>query len=780
MEALLKACADIFDQSPQAFGIARVFLDDAGNPVDFTYEYLNPAMADMTGQKVEDLQGKAVFRLWPGGDVIWLDKFYEAAYKGRSVEFETVSDLIEQFLHVMAFPIVPEYCGFMIQNAVSFVNQAHMTMENASAALFFYDRRTHLIMLTLAAREICSLDTSFMGIESFTERLFSPELALEIQQKIISFSDNEEQLLFEGQIKDGRWLRFALSNNGKTNRFAYGLLEDITRTKQAELHSVRRMEVIESLSRENFALYLVDLDSNHIEPYRVRDKLYGALAGAGAEGMDYSEFVDAYSKMYVAQSDQEMVKKEISTSSILRHFEEEDKDFSVSYRRLFDDSEQFVELRVFRLSGQSHKAVLAARNINDEINEQLRQKEALKVALNLAENASNAKSTFLTNMSHDFRTPMNSITGFANIALDHLDDTDRVRDCLHKIMLSSDHLIELVNDILDVSRIESGKMSLNEDTVNLVELGESIETMFSGQAAERGLTFVVDTSGVRHSQVQADQLRLNQILVNTIGNALKFTPRGGTVNFTLREDENAPSNYSNYVFDVKDTGCGMNQDFLERVFLPFERDTLDSVNHSEGTGLGMTITKNLVDLMGGSIEVTSEVGKGSEFIITIPLLLATKVTDKAATSSSGAANPVTYRDFSGFRALVVDDDDLSREIAVEVLSEHGILSDEADDGDTAIEMFSQSAPFYYDVIIMDMRMPRLSGDEATRIIREMDREDVLSLPIVATTADAFEEGYRRSREAGMTAHLTKPLNIQLLLDLLDSILPDKPASERSA
>lgn len=256
----------------------------------------------------------------------------------------------------------------------------------------------------------------------------------------------------------------------------------------------------------------------------------------------------------------------------------------MGYRRLFGDEEQYVELRIIRLPQRDSKVILAARNVTGEMREQLRQKVALQNALDLAEHASQAKSTFLTNMSHDFRTPMNSISGFASIALDHLNDTDRVRDCLRKIMLSSDHLLSLVNDILDVSRIESGKMSFNEDIVSLPDAVIEVQDMFDEKAEAVGIDLTIDVDSLAHPQVVTDPLRLNQILVNTVGNAVKFTPAGGLVTVTLTELPDAPRGFGSYRMTVSDTGCGMTPEFLDRIFLPFERDGLGYANKTEGTG----------------------------------------------------------------------------------------------------------------------------------------------------------------------------------------------------
>ena len=375
-------------------------------------------------------------------------------------------------------------------------------------------------------------------------------------------------------------------------------------------------------------------------------------------------------------------------------------------------------------------------------------------------------------MSHDFRTPMNSISGFASIALDHLNDTDRVRDCLRKIMRSSDHLLSLVNDILDVSRIESGKMSFNEDILDLSEALAEVEAMFGEKAAASDVDLTVDVGRLAHGQVVTDPLRLNQILVNTVGNAVKFTPAGGLVTVTLSEGDDAPRGFGTYAITVSDTGCGMTPEFIDRLFMPFERDGLGYANKVEGTGLGMTITKSLVDLMGGTIEVQSVVGRGTRFTITLPLRLADP--DKVAEAREAAeAMEGCRRDFTGCKVLVVDDDDLSREILVEILKGYGFAVEEARDGDAAVRKVASSEPFAYDAVLMDMRMPRMDGDEATREIRALDRPDATTLPIIAETADAFEEGQRRAREAGMTALTTKPLNTQALVALLAEHIPQK-------
>ncbi len=771
MDEMLKVWATTFDRSPQPFGVAEVLLDEAGQPYDAVYRYLNPAMAAITGHTADDLTGVGMYTIW-GGDPIWLDHFYEAAYEGRSVEFETLSDMLQQFFRAEVFPVGEGLCGLTLQDVTSWLVPAQRALDKASAGLFFYDMRYRQMLLTDSAREQSGIDVDFISLEEFIERTFGPAAGDELRRRMENFRDDQASLYQEGRLSDGRWLRISLDHTGRSERFAYGFLEDFTRTKHAEQRSEQYVEVIDSLGAENFALYLVDLDTNEMEIYRRGENDTAEFALASEREGNYPEAMARYIDTFVVEEDRARMRAEVGPEVLWRRLEDGEADFSVGYRRLFGSEEQYVELCVIRLPHNDSKVILAARNVTGEMREQLSQKVALQNALDLAEHASQAKSTFLTNMSHDFRTPMNSISGFASIALDHLNDTDRVRDCLRKIMLSSDHLLSLVNDILDVSRIESGKMSFNEDIVDLPAAVDEVQAMFGEKAAACGIDLAVEVGRLDHPQVVTDPLRLNQILVNTVGNAVKFTREGGLVTMRLTECDGAPRGFGSYAISVSDTGCGMTPEFLDRIFLPFERDGLGYTNKTEGTGLGMTITKSLVDLMGGEIEVESALGRGSTFTITLPLRLA-EAEEVAEAAGAGAAEEPPRRDFTGSKVLVVDDDDLSREILVEILKDYGFESDEARDGDAAVRKIAAVEPFHYDAVLMDMRMPRMDGDEATREIRALDRPDAATLPIIAETADAFEEGQRRAKEAGMTALTTKPLNIHALIALLSEYIPEK-------
>lgn len=413
-----------------------------------------------------------------------------------------------------------------------------------------------------------------------------------------------------------------------------------------------------------------------------------------------------------------------------------------------------------------------------------RQKRALQTALDLAEQSSKAKSAFLANVSHDFRTPMNAITGFADIALECLDDRDCVEDCLNKILMSSAHLLDLVNEILDVCQIESGKMTITCLPMQLGSFLDTTSTLFAGEAERKGIAFSLDASGIIHDQVVADKTRLSQVLVNVLGNAVKFTPMGGQVTCTVTERKGAPKGYGLFVFRVQDTGCGMSKAFLARIFEPFERANTSSTLRVEGTGLGMTITKSLVELMGGTITVESEEGVGSVFTISIPLELeGVSGEEQASGGVDGGADdpqvlPPTHRkdatpevyDFSGRHALIADDDELSREVLKRALGRYGFAVDEAEDGEGAVENVRSKGINHYDVVMLDMRMPRMNGIEAARRIRSLDHPHAHDVPILAVTADVFDETLRDVEEAGMSGRITKPLDIHQLMSTLKDCL----------
>ena len=557
-----------------------------------------------------------------------------------------------------------------------------------------------------------------------------------------------------------------------------------------------------------------------------------------------------------------------------------------------------VLLTILMLLQKARKAEAAARKAASDTQE-LNAK--LQVAVEKAESANRAKSTFLSNMSHDIRTPMNAIIGFTTLALSNIDDTDRVKDYLGKTLASSNHLLSLINDVLDMSRIESGKIHLEEVEVNLSDVLHDLKTIVSGQIFAKQLELYMDVMDVTDEDVYCDKTRLNQILLNLLSNAIKFTPAGGTVSVRVRQLAGKVRGCGQYEFRIKDNGIGMSQEFAQKIFEPFERERTSTVSRIQGTGLGMAITKNIVDMMGGTIEVQTAQGKGTEFTVCVPMRAQTeqrpveKITEleglkalvvdddfntcdsvtkmlvkvgmraewtlsgkeavlrarqsiemsdvyhayiidwrlpdmngievtrqirslhddtpiiiltaydwsdieveaKAAGVTAFCAKPMFMSDlretlmsalgqkqtdavqgllpdknadFKGKHILLVEDNELNREIAQEILREYGFLVDTAENGAVAVEKVSTAAPGSYDLVLMDVQMPIMDGYTATRKIRALDDPARAKLPILAMTANAFDEDRRNALESGMNGFLSKPIVIDDLVQELHKIL----------
>ncbi len=394
----------------------------------------------------------------------------------------------------------------------------------------------------------------------------------------------------------------------------------------------------------------------------------------------------------------------------------------------------------------------------------LEQHRLLEEALDKAQRASRAKTAFLNNMSHDIRTPMNAIIGFTDLAATHLDNRELVRDYLSKITAASDHLLSLINDVLDMSRIESGNVVIEESPCSLPQILQGLQTMIQVDLEAKGLRFHMDDSALVHPCVFCDRLRLNQVLLNTLSNALKFTPAGGDISLSVAERPGGTADAAIYEFRIRDTGIGMAPEFLTHIFEPFERERTSTVSGIQGTGLGMSITKNLVELMNGQIAVESKKGAGSEFTITFHFRLS------APPDEQEAPDPPEPQQLTDCRILLAEDNILNQEIVVTILEEAGCAVDVAEDGAQAVEKVRHSASAPYDLILMDIQMPVMNGIEATKTIRAMDDPKLAHLPIVAMTADAFEEDRQRVLSAGMDGHLGKPVDTGKLFATLRSIL----------
>jgi signal transduction histidine kinase/CheY-like chemotaxis protein len=373
--------------------------------------------------------------------------------------------------------------------------------------------------------------------------------------------------------------------------------------------------------------------------------------------------------------------------------------------------------------------------------------------------ASKAKSDFLSRMSHEIRTPMNGIIGMTQIALQNSQDEDRVMDCLHKIQSSSDYLLGLINDILDMSKIESGKMSLEMGDFEISGLIDTVTELIEPQAKAKNLLFIRDMELV-HQWFYGDQMRISQVLINLLGNAVKFTAPGGHVTFSVREQKSI-GDRGQLLFSVQDTGIGIKKEDQERVFRSFEQTRTTTDSRQKGTGLGLSISSRLIKMMGSTIQLDSTPDVGSTFYFTLTLPFG---------QPGGDPEEEEIPDFTGLRVLVVEDNELNAEIAQTLLEEAGFAVDVVYDGNQAVKRMEQTLPGTYDLILMDIMMPVMDGLEATKVIRGMERVDCKSIPIVAMSANVFDEDMKKSVECGMNGHLTKPVEINKMYKLLREVL----------
>lgn len=403
------------------------------------------------------------------------------------------------------------------------------------------------------------------------------------------------------------------------------------------------------------------------------------------------------------------------------------------------------------------------------VTDSIREKEHLESKLRAAEESSRAKTSFLSNMSHEMRTPMNVIIGLDRLALQDPELSENTRDALEKIGASARHLLELINEVLDINRIESGRMPLKEEPFSIKEMLDQVNAMILSQCSDKGLTYDFSVAGEMDKAFIGDVMKIKHVLINILGNAVKFTDVPGCVAFTA-EQTGRDENRRTLCFKIRDTGIGMDPEYLPKLFEVFSQEDDSNTNPYSGSGLGMTISKSIVEMMDGSINVTSEKGVGTEFTVTISLQ---HFDGELPESEAGFICPEEMNEtfsMEGKRILLAEDIELNAMIMMNMLESQNITAETAENGQIAVDMFTEHPEYYYDAILMDIRMPVMDGLAATRAIRSLDRPDAQSIPIIALTANAFDEDVRRSTEAGMNAHLTKPVEPDKLCQTLRSLV----------
>ena len=404
----------------------------------------------------------------------------------------------------------------------------------------------------------------------------------------------------------------------------------------------------------------------------------------------------------------------------------------------------------------------------EEANKNLKKAKNIAIeALQTAENANKAKTDFLSNMSHDIRTPMNAIIGIISLIRHNAGDKEKVIEYADKIAISSQHLLGIINDVLDMSKIEAGKTVFKYSDFSILDAIEELNTIFHSQANEKNQSFIITKENLKHEWVNGDKVHLMQIFSNLLSNAIKYTQEGGIIQFIAEESETNSSTYGKYHFIVSDNGMGMSADFKETIFDAFTRAESSVTNKIQGTGLGMAITKNLVESMGGTIEVESEPNRGSSFEVILNLKI---VENRVVSSTEQIEMHETDSDIlDGMRILCAEDNELNAEILMELLKLEGAECTICENGKRILEAFEQSVPGEYDMILMDVQMPVMNGYEATKAIRRSSHEQAKTIPIIAMTANAFSEDMQHSLAAGMNAHISKPVDMKLLKKTIRNI-----------
>ena len=466
----------------------------------------------------------------------------------------------------------------------------------------------------------------------------------------------------------------------------------------------------------------------------------------------------------MAPSDRERLEKELTLENIMANTTSK-KIFGVGFKRVVGDKERYYRIEFAQVQLPNGKTGIVAgfKDVDDDVRKDQEIQQVLRDAIETANATSKAKSDFLSSMSHDIRTPMNGIIGMTAIATAHLDDRERVEDCLKKISEASSHLLSLINEVLDMNKIESGKVELNEENFNLSELVDTLLAMTKVQLENHHHTLNVNIADVVHENVIGDSHRIQQVFVNLMSNAIKYTPDGGTISLTVAERPTNAHGVACYEFVFEDNGIGMTEDFQKHLFEPFTRANDKKTAAIQGTGLGMTITQSLVRMMGGDIQVKSRPGEGSRFAVTIYLKFL-DVQNAEAHKEDPLKNLEDLK-FEGKRILLVEDHPVNAEIAKNVLQMTGLEVEWVMDGEAAVERMAGSNEGEFDLVFMDIQMPNMDGYQATAAIRAMTTY-ARRIPIVAMTANAFADDIRKAKEVGMNDHISKPIDFKELAKIL--------------
>ena len=508
--------------------------------------------------------------------------------------------------------------------------------------------------------------------------------------------------------------------------------------------------VATALAGDYFSIYVVDLDTDHFVEYSAT-KEFDTL-GVEKNGEDFFNLSRRNMLRLIYEDDRERFMGTFYREKIMSILER-DKIFTMKYRLVFGDTPVWVSMKATLLEDNDGRhLIIGTNNIEAQMEREAEYQRRVREA------RTSARNDFLANMSHDIRTPMNAIVGYTNIAKSNKHKPETVADALDKIGSSSHYLLSLINDILDISKIESGKMQISCGPCDLAELFRRIEDITALQAKKKSLVINYCYDNICHYQVITDELRIEQIIINIVSNAIKYTPPGKTVDL-IAEEVPSPGGKNKYRFIIRDTGIGIKEDYMPHIFESFTREERTTVNRIQGTGLGLAITAKIVEMMGGTISVKSKLGEGSEFTVELEL-------EPLETDSQANADNSENIDLAGHRILLVEDNAINAEIARMILEQYGAEVQQAENGKIGLEALQEKGPGYYDAVLMDIQMPVMNGFEATKAIRALGGAYATALPIIAMSANAYDEDVRDCLAAGMNGHIAKPFNPDELMRIL--------------
>ncbi len=605
------------------------------------------------------------------------------------------------------------------------------------------------------------------------------EVQASIAHQIEHSDRNVDYVEYRIRRKDGaiRWVddygRFVRTKND--GDVFYVFIRDITDLRSSREENARREKVIEGLSIGFSSIYLLNLDTGNMRPYRLESEYFSKITAElgfnDEDKVNWRAVLNLYAERYILPEDKNIYLDEIDAAKIRARMKNETT-HTITYRcKGAGDKILYMEMSIARVESEpsGKYVVMSYRDVTEhftQVRRELAEKLNMEMALERERHANEIKASFLFNISHDIRTPMNAIMGFTDLAKHHLKEPNLLSTYLQKVDEANHHLLALIDDLLEMSRIDYGRIEIKSAPCNLSEQLDIVLNMFRPLAYDKHLE-LEENIDLPADRVFVDALRFRRIIGNLVSNAVKFTPANGTIKISARRKRISESGYARYEFSITDTGIGMTEDFMQKMYDAFEREETSTRTGYIGTGLGLAITKKLLDVMGGSISVKSRKGEGSTFTVDLPLKIVDHVSENAP-----AAEPGIPKHSGEHRILLVEDIDVNRMLAETILNEAGFLVESVPDGSDAVEIIKNRPLWYYDLVLMDIQMPVMNGYEATRSIRALGREDTNVLPIIAVSVYARDEDKKMSLDSGMNSHVAKPFDIAHLISTIEEYISE--------